>query len=97
MASQSTKKDVVNAIGLPRSAEKSEDGEVEFWYYTGKPISTSYFVPMPTSSTPYSPGVDLVNYADLGAKNVVGNQPVVLVCMFNRAGQLVKIYKPEQK
>lgn len=96
-ASHSTKKDVVNAIGLPRSTEKSEDGEVEFWYYTGKPISTSYFIPMPISSTPYSPGMDMVHYADLGAKNVIGNQPVVLTCMFNRAGQLVKIYKPEQK
>lgn len=96
-ASLSTKNDVVNAIGLPRSADKSEDGKAEFWYYTGKPISTSYFVPMPTSSTPYSPGVDIVHYSDLGAKNVIGNQPVVLICMFNHAGQLVKIYQPEQK
>lgn len=38
----------------------------------------------------------MVNYADLGAKNVVGDQAVVLTCMFNRAGQLIKIYTPEQ-
>lgn len=94
---QSTKKDVVNAIGLPRSTEKSEDGEAEFWYYTGKPNSTSYFVPIPTSSAPYGPGMDIVHYSDLGTKNVIGNQPVVLICVFSQAGQLVKIYKPEQK
>lgn len=96
-ASQSTKKDVVNSIGLPRSTERSGDGDVEYWYYTGKPISTSYFIPMPTSSTPYSPGLNTVHYADLGSKNVIGDQPVVLICVFNRAGQLVKFYKPEQK
>jgi hypothetical protein len=95
--SQSTKKDVVNSIGLPRSIEKYGDGEVEYWYYTGKPISTSYFVPIPTSSTPYSPGLNMVHYADLGSKNVIGGQPVVLICVFNRAGQLVHFYKPEQK
>lgn len=94
-AYQSTKNDVVNTIGLPRSVEKSTDGEVEFWYYTGKPISSSYFVPVPFAHTSYSPGIDLVRYADLGAKNVINNQPVVLVLTLDRTGRLLKIHHPE--
>lgn len=96
-ANQSTKKDVVNSIGLPRNTEKSADGEVEFWYYTGKPVSTSYFVPVPFAATAVGPETMMVQYGDLGKKNVVGNDPVVLTCVFNRSGQLVNFYKPDQK
>lgn len=96
IAGQSTKSDVVNSIGLPRSSEKTKDGNIEFWYYTGKPISTSYFVPIPVSRASYTPGLDIVNYVDLGSKRVIGNDPVVLVCAFNQVGQLIRFHTPEK-
>lgn len=97
VANQSTKKEVVNQIGLPRATESMANGELEFWYYSGEPISSSYFVPMPFARSSLGPGAELVHFRDLGAKNAIGDEPVVLVCVFNRLGQLVNIYRPEKK
>ncbi|GGY84036.1 hypothetical protein GCM10007388_16370 [Pseudoduganella plicata] len=89
---KSAKSDVVNTIGLPRSTEKSGDGSREYWYYTGKPISTSYFIPLPVSSTPYTPSSNLVSYADIGSKNVIGDERVALICVFGADGKLLQAY-----
>lgn len=93
---KSAKSDVVNTIGLPRSTEKSGDGSREYWYYTGKPISTSYFVPLPVSSTAYTPGTNLVTYADIGSKNVIGDERVALICVFGTDGKLLQAYNPNE-
>lgn len=95
-AGTSAKSDVVNTIGLPRSTEKSGDGGREYWYYTGKPISTSYFIPLPVSSTPYTPGTNLVSYADIGSKNVIGDERVALICVFGADGKLLQAYNPNE-
>lgn len=96
-AKTSRKTDVVNAIGLPAKTQKDAAKGLEFWFYTGKPISSSYFVPMPVAATPYSPGLTQVFYADLGAKNVTGNDPVALIAVFDSEGRLVDIYNPSAR
>jgi hypothetical protein len=93
---KSAKSEVVNAIGLPRSTEKSSDGSREYWYYTGSALSTSYFIPLPVSATAYTPGTNLVSYADLGSKSVIGDQRVSLVCVFDADGKLVQAYNPNE-
>ena len=42
-----TKSQVVDAIGLPAKTSRDDAQHVEFWYYTGKPEMSSYFIPMP--------------------------------------------------
>lgn len=93
---KSVKAEVVNAIGLPRSTEKSADGSREYWYYTGTALSTSYFVPLPVSATAYTPGTSLVSYADLGSKDVIGDQRVSLICLFDVDGKLLQAYNPNE-
>lgn len=93
----SLKKDVVNVIGLPLLIEKDATGTRETWYYTGKPISESYFIPLPVSVTPYTPGTQLVHYADVGTKNVIGKDPVILACIFDDDGRLLDVRYPKTK
>lgn len=93
----SLKTEVVNAIGLPRVVEKDDSGQYEIWHYTGKPVSESYFIPLPVSSTPFTPNTRLVHVADLGSKSVVGHDPVVLTCAFDQTGRLVSVQYPNKK
>lgn len=92
----SLKTEVVNAIGLPRVVEKDASGQREIWYYTGKPVSESYFIPLPISSSQYTPNTQMVHFTDLGAKNVIGNDPVILTCIFDQSGRLVMIEYPNK-
>ena len=47
VAGISTKSDVVNMIGLPAKIDRDEAKKLEIWQYTGKPLSSSSFVPLP--------------------------------------------------
>jgi hypothetical protein len=90
-AHASSKNDVVNAIGLPQKVEKDDVQGTEVWLYTGKPINTSYFVPIPVAVTPLSSGLSTIHYVDAGSKNVQSGAPVVLALVFNRNGQLIEV------
>lgn len=90
-AKVSSKTEVVNAIGLPRSIEKDETRGVEIWLYTGKPINTSYFVPLPIAAVPAGAGMATVYYLDAGSKNIPTHEPIVLALVFDRAGQLIEV------
>jgi hypothetical protein len=82
----SSKADVVKTIGLPRTVQKDEAKGLEVWLYTGKPISSSYFVPMPIAGA--RSGLDATN---IGPSDVPSGADVVLTLVFNRDGQLVEI------
>jgi hypothetical protein len=82
----SSKSDVVKAIGLPRTVQKDESKGLEVWLYTGKPISSSYFIPMPMAGG--RSGLDATN---IGPSNVPNGADVVLTLVFNRDGQLIEI------
>lgn len=90
-AKVSSKTEVVNAIGLPRAIEKDEARGVEIWLYTGKPVSTSFFVPLPFAATPAGSGMTMVHYLDVGSKSIPSNEPVVLALVFDKAGQLIEV------
>lgn len=92
----SKKTDVVNAIGLPRRIESGEIDGSEVWFYTGKPISTSYFVPVPVAAVPATSGLTTVFYLNAGSQNVIENEPVVLALIFNKDGLLVVINNREK-
>ena len=96
-AQVSTKRQVVDAIGLPRTIEKDSVKEIEVWHYTGKPMNTSYFVPMPIAAVPAGGGMSTVYYADIGSKLVAANEPVVLTLVFDKTGRLIQMVKPNQK
>lgn len=96
-AQVSTKRQVVDAIGLPRTIEKDPVKEIEVWHYTGKPMNTSYFVPMPIAAVPAGGGMSTVYYADIGSKLVAANEPVVLTLVFDKTGRLIQMVKPNQK
>lgn len=90
----STKHDVVNAIGLPRKTEVDEKSGQEVWYYTGHAVSKGYFVPSPLAAVS-SGNVRTVYWTDVGSKNILGNDPVMLTCVFDSAGQLVFVKHKE--
>lgn len=88
VAGISTKSDVVNMIGLPAKIDRDEAKKLEIWQYTGKPLSSSFFVPLP-----------ILNVGDIygiTTRSSIGNQPVTLICVFDEAGRLLNIYKPTQ-
>jgi hypothetical protein len=87
----SNKTQVVNSIGLPRIIERDEEKSVEIWHYTGKPINTSYFVPLPLAVVPAGGGMSTAYYTDIGKKLINGNEPVALVLVFEKSGQLIQI------
>ena len=90
----SNKTQVVNAIGLPRTIEKDEEKGIEVWHYTGKPMNTSYFVPLPVAAVPAGGGLSTVYYADIGKKLIDGKDPVVLMLVFDKTGQLIQLVNP---
>lgn len=85
-----TKSMVVDAIGLPAKTSRDETQHVEFWFYTGQPELSSYFIPMPLARAG-----NAVYYTNLGATNVASNAPVVLICSFDASGRLVDTKRPE--
>jgi hypothetical protein len=90
----STKTDVVNTIGLPRKTEFDEKSGQEVWYYTGHPVSKGYFVPSPLAAVS-SGNIRTVYWTDVGQKNILGNDPVMLTCVFDSAGQLIFVKHKE--
>ena len=92
-AQVSNKNDIVNAIGLPRAIERDADKGREIWFYTGKPVNTSYFVPLPIAAVPAGGGMSTVYFADLGSKKVGPEEKIVLVLVFNADGLLAEIQK----
>lgn len=93
----SNKTQVVNAIGLPRTIERDEEKGVEIWHYTGKPMNTSYFVPVPVAAAPAGGGMTTVFTADVGKKLVEGKDPVILTLVFDKTGQLIQLLKPNSQ
>jgi hypothetical protein len=93
----SRKTDVVNAIGLPIKTEKDASKGLEFWFYTGKPISSSFFIPLPVAAIPAGANLTQVFYSNLGAKNISSNQQIALICVFEQDGRLVDIYNPNSR
>ena len=84
LAGGSTKSDVVNMIGLPAKVERIEAQRIEIWLYTGKPLNQSYtIIPVP-----------LPPYIDVGKKNQIVGQHVILICVFDEAGRLLAIDYP---
>jgi hypothetical protein len=90
-----TKSEIVDAIGLPRRVDKDAASGTETWYYTGKAQSRSYVVYVPFAITQVSASTQLVHLIDIGAKNVVDDQPVLLTCVFSPDGRLVQIHRKE--
>lgn len=91
----STKTDVVNAIGLPLQVDKNAGAGTETWYYTGKAQIQGYFIGVPVASRQLTPTTRLVYVADIGPKNIVTDEPVVLTCLFSPDGRLVQAYRNE--
>ena len=85
-----TKSMVVDAIGLPAKTTRDETQHVEFWFYTGQPELSSYFIPMPLARAG-----NTVYYTNLGSTNVASNAPVVLICSFDASGRLIDTKRPE--
>lgn len=92
-AGSSNKADVVNAIGLPAKTDKDIAKGLEFWFYSGTSINTSYFIPVPVA-TAASRGLTTVFYSDIGAKNVTTPDATLQIFVFDRDGRLVDIHKP---
>jgi outer membrane protein assembly factor BamE (lipoprotein component of BamABCDE complex) len=91
----STKSDVVNAIGLPLRVDKNAASGAETWYYTGKAQSRGYFIPMPVAIRQVSPTTQIGYYLDVGPKNLIGNDPITLTCVFSADGHLVQATRQE--
>lgn len=89
----SSKSDVVHAIGLPKQTIRKDGKDVELWLYTGKPAATSLFIPMPVAVVPGGT-YNTVYLADIGPKNVVDDEPVSLICVFDRTGRLIDVQRP---
>jgi len=92
----SSKSDVVHAIGLPRETHKDEKQGVELWFYTGKPVATSYFIALPIASVPYGAGTTTY-FTDIGPKNMGGKEPISLICIFDKTGRLLDVKRPNQE
>jgi len=92
-AKVSSKNDIVNAIGLPRAIERDAEKGLEIWLYTGKPVNTSYFVPLPFAAVPAGGGMSTVYYVDAGSKKVGPEEKIVLALVFNADGLLAEIQK----
>ena len=94
LVNYSTKTDVVNAVGLPKRVEKQ--GGNEIWLYSGKPINSSFFVPMPISIVPVGNNSAIAYYTDIGTKNNIDDKPITFICVFNHTGQLIEIQNLNQ-
>ncbi|MDM0078899.1 hypothetical protein QTH90_31150 [Variovorax sp. J2P1-59] len=92
-----TKADVVNSIGLPRKTEVDQKTGQEIWYYTGKPVSRRYFIPMPVAATNISPSLQMVHFADIGPKGVPQGESVVLTTIFDASGLMIFVKRSEDK
>ncbi|MNF60807.1 hypothetical protein D3C85_750910 [compost metagenome] len=92
----SSKSDVVHAIGLPRETHKDDKQGVELWFYTGKPVATSFFIPLPIASVPNGAGTTTY-FTDIGPKNIEGKEPISLICIFDKTGRLLDVKRPNQE
>ncbi|MEC5387936.1 hypothetical protein VVD49_19540 [Uliginosibacterium sp. H3] len=90
----STKSDVVNAIGLPRKIDRDDAQGGEAWLYTGKPINTSFLFPVAAVMT--APSTMSVYLANVGTQSTIDNEPVTLICFFDKTGRVIDIRRPNQ-
>jgi hypothetical protein len=84
---ESSKKDVVDAIGLPKSIQREADG-TEVWLYSGAADSTSFFVPMPFASVPSGANMQTVYYTNIGGSSKALPSDIRLICFFDGSGIL---------
>ena len=84
------KSEVVNAIGLPNRTIHDDVQHVEFWLYSGKPETSSFYFP-----TYYQVGRTIF-YSTEFSEPVNNEAPVTLICSFDANGILIDIKRPEE-
>ncbi|WP_028862583.1 hypothetical protein [Psychromonas aquimarina] len=88
---EAVKMDVVDQIGLPNKVER-RDGN-EYWLYSGRPLRSDLFIPLPVGANQMSANIYQVFYTDIGPSTNIDFKPI-LVCVFNNENILINTIKP---
>lgn len=91
---QTSKQEVVSAIGLPNKIERRDS--TEYWIYSGKELKSDIFIPLPIAANKVSTSTYDVYYTDIGPKNTYNIEPA-LVCVFNKDMKLINAFDPRKK
>ena len=88
----SHKSDVVNAIGLPKVVQDNQVDNTEMWFYTGNPDTSGLIIPVITDvDHAHHYTIITATTKELSVKNTT---PTTLVCIFNKSGLLIGLYRP---